>query len=204
MAAIRTGTGLDSIRLISQSISAINRCAMDRQPLRLQQIYSKTLLQVEISVRPEAATLRYQLGDFAVVIIATGRWGAALAVPGRRITFPTQFVERVTKGHDQVERHRPRQSEGRRPVNTPSLRQRSARSAGKLASVTSRSRSAAMRPCATPTPTLSATASRSCGPPTISFSAASISPIPTATRSRSITSCSTLWGCSPEGRADQD
>jgi catechol 2,3-dioxygenase-like lactoylglutathione lyase family enzyme len=35
-------------------------------------------------------------------------------------------------------------------------------------------------------------------------SAASISPIPTATRSRSITSCRTRWEMFPEGRADQD
>ena len=41
--------------------------------------------------------------------------------------------------------------------------------------------------------------SRSCGPPTTSISAAFISPTPTATRSRSITSCRTRWSCSPTG-----
>ena len=41
--------------------------------------------------------------------------------------------------------------------------------------------------------------SRSCGPPTTSISAAFISPTPTATRSRSITSCRTPCSCSPTG-----
>ena len=41
--------------------------------------------------------------------------------------------------------------------------------------------------------------SRSCGPPTTSISAAFISPTPTATRSRSITSCRTHCSCSPTG-----
>ena len=38
--------------------------------------------------------------------------------------------------------------------------------------------------------------SRSCGPPTTSISAAFISPTPTATRSRSITSCHAHWSSS--------
>ena len=57
------------------------------------------------------------------------------------------------------------------------------------------SRSAATRPCARPILILSAMASRSCGPPTTSISAASISPIPTATPSKSITSCLAPWSC---------
>jgi hypothetical protein len=53
------------------------------------------------------------------------------------------------------------------------------------------SRSEVIGPCAMLTPTSSAAASRSCAPPTISISAASTSPIPMATRSKSITSCPT-------------
>ena len=59
---------------------------------------------------------------------------------------------------------------------------------GKSDSATSRSRSAAIGPCVRPMLILSATASRFCAPPTTSISAASISAIPTATRSKS-TSC---------------
>jgi hypothetical protein len=69
-------------------------------------------------------------------------------------------------------------------ASIPRPRTRNARSAGKSGLATSRSRSAATPAGARPMLILPATASRFCGPPTTSISAASISPIPMATRSK--------------------
>jgi hypothetical protein len=71
---------------------------MDRQSLHLQQIYSKTLLQVEISVRPEAATLRYQLGDFAVVITCHRAMGRRACGAGAAHNLPYTIRRKGHKG----------------------------------------------------------------------------------------------------------